>query len=166
MGQLRLLAREEGFADFTELFVACTAQQFEHDHFTGDDLYASRRHALEGREVIFRCAARRGVGDHEHLLATGQQVECGLQHAHMAFDATENDLLTLHHRLRQAFGGYAGKVQLLHHWRRGAAFRVKTNNHQRSNRGPNAAPTTAGTSIPSTYHTPQNGTPISGQCRQ
>lgn len=38
--------------------------------------------------------------------------------------------------------------------------------HQRSTRGPIAAPAALGTSMPSRYQALQNGTPISGQCRQ
>lgn len=38
--------------------------------------------------------------------------------------------------------------------------------YQRSSLGPSSAPSPAGSSMPSKYHTAQNGTSISGQCRQ
>ncbi|SAL75156.1 hypothetical protein AWB66_05142 [Caballeronia telluris] len=38
--------------------------------------------------------------------------------------------------------------------------------HHLNKRGPSNAPITVGTSMPSTYQTPQKGIAISGQCRQ
>jgi hypothetical protein len=38
--------------------------------------------------------------------------------------------------------------------------------YQRKYRGPSSAPATAGSAMPMTYQTAQNGTPISGQWRQ
>lgn len=44
-----------------------------------------------------------------------------------------------------------------------AVFGPAPDPHQRSNLGPSSVPASVGSAMPSTYQTPQNGTPISGQ---
>jgi hypothetical protein len=99
--------------DVPEQRRARLAQPFEDHHLARHDPHAFVAQAQQGYVAIERPPRADGIGDHVDLLAVLQQLEGGLQHAHVRLGADQHDLRAVAARqARHALRSDAGEVVL------------------------------------------------------